>query len=56
MQELTGDTGVLGEFNELGWALVDDVNDCEKKCHTKLNKFQVKQPITQNILVRHVIR
>ena len=43
MQELTGDTGVLGEFNELGWALVDDVNDCEKKCHTKLNKFRIQQ-------------
>ena len=43
MQELTGDTGVLGEFNELGWALVDDVDDCEKKCHTKLNKFRIQQ-------------
>ena len=45
MQELTGDTGVLGEFNELGWALVDDVNDCEKKCHTKSEWTGIKKLI-----------
>ena len=43
MQEITGATGVLGEFNELGRALVNDVDDCERKCHEVLRQFRIQQ-------------
>ena len=43
MQELTGDTGVLGEFKKLGHALVEDVEDCERKCHDVLRQFRIQQ-------------
>ena len=42
MQELTGDTGVLGEFKKLGHALVEDVEDCERKCHEVLRQFRIQ--------------
>ena len=69
MQELTGDTGVLGEFKKLGHALVEDVEDCERKCHDVLRQFRIQQnreffridlerlvPLIRNTISEKIIR
>ena len=69
MQELTRPTGVLGKFKKLGWALVDDVDDCERKCHDVLRQFRIQQnkeffridleklvPLIRNTISEKIIR
>mgnify|MGYP001294941888 FL=1 len=43
MQEITGATGVLGEFKLLGHSIVNDVDHCERKCHDVLREFRIQQ-------------
>ena len=42
MDELTGHTGVLGEFRHEGHVLVDDVEECERKLHEKFSYCRVQ--------------
>ena len=42
MRELTSETSNLGEYEEIGCVIVNDVSEAEKECHSRLRHYRIQ--------------